>query len=82
MNLFLVAVIVVITFAVFISASDDLKCRDYFKGHEEVLQKVGPFRMYGPPKAHQTCQDVCDAHDMALSFPYVGNQACCCAALI
>lgn len=62
------------------SSSDDDKCRLYAKSQgisDEMLEKCGPFRMYG--YGAKGCQKTCQALFMDVGFSYVGNQACCCA---
>lgn len=77
----LLVVAVVFALIVVVAASDDFNCRLRFVAEGgRSLDNLGPFRMYGPPRAPLTCQDVCEAHKMSYGFSYVGNQACCCAA--
>lgn len=64
-----------------VNCSDDSKCRDFAKKvgmDQQSIEQVTMFRLYGPPRAAKTCQDVCQEHEMAVGFDYVGKQACCC----
>lgn len=82
---FLTFLLVVMAALLVASNSDDEKCRDFAINsgiNQDELANVDRFRMYGMPRAPDTCQSVCDKHSLNLGFEYIGKQACCCTKLL